>query len=136
MPAANPIPMAINIYTASCGSSSEVRKRTAATIPARLKASARLPLTRKTTSAMAMGTISRVCAKAWLYFLRVRVQRYTQVIGSVTAKASIKATKTGMVWAGSMSRARPSWILPRVGEALISKSMDLLMAPRFCSWST
>ena len=63
VPAASPMPMAINMYTASIGSSSEVRKRTAATMPAKLNARARLPLTKKTTSVMEVGITSRVWAK-------------------------------------------------------------------------
>ena len=47
-------------------------------------------------------------AKDWLYFFRWRVHRYTQVIGSVTPKASVRATTTGTVCDGSINRLTPS----------------------------
>ncbi len=54
-PAERPIPMVRKMYTASRGSLSVLRKRTAATIPARLKASARLFFTTSVIPATTTG---------------------------------------------------------------------------------
>jgi hypothetical protein len=55
-PAARPRPRARKTYTASRGSLSVLRKRTAATIPARLNARARLFLTTMTMPATTSGS--------------------------------------------------------------------------------
>jgi hypothetical protein len=54
-----PIPVARNTYTASLLSSSVFLNLTAATIPARLKARARLYFTRTTMPATTSGRITR-----------------------------------------------------------------------------
>ena len=74
-PEARPTPMARKTYTASLVSFSVERKRTAATIPARENASARLNWTMKTMPATAMGRMSIACTTDSSYPLRCLVRR-------------------------------------------------------------
>ena len=64
-PDARPMPVATNTKTASLLSSSVVRNRTAATMPARLNASARLYFTITTTPATTTGSRISECTTDW-----------------------------------------------------------------------
>ncbi len=59
------MPMATNMYIASDGKASENRNRTAATTPARLKASAMLFITIIAMPVTTIGSITIVCRNDW-----------------------------------------------------------------------
>src|SRR6266704_4010241 len=86
-PAATPTARARKIYTASFVSLRVLRNRTAATIAASVKASARLFCTRITVAATVIGRMMTVCTTDWSYPERCLVITYTHETGSTTSRA-------------------------------------------------
>ena len=81
-------------YTASLLSSSVLRKRTAATIPARLNARATLYFTSSTMPATTAGSTTSSCTTDCWYPRLARVSWYTQATGSDSSTADRMATPT------------------------------------------
>ena len=90
LPAARPTPIARKTYTASFVSSKVVRNRTAATIPARLKARATLVLTTTTIPVTATGKMISVCTTDWSYPPARPMMMYVQATGTMMASAPSK----------------------------------------------
>src|SRR6266487_4161307 len=86
-PAATPTARARKMYTASFVSLRVLRNRTAATIAASVKASARLFCTRITVAATVIGRMMTVCTTDWSYPERCFVIMYTHETGSTTSRA-------------------------------------------------
>ncbi len=76
------MPMATKMYIASDGNASENRNRTAATTPARLKASAMLLMTIIAMPVTTMGSMTIVCRNDWSSFRARLVMKYTQETGT------------------------------------------------------
>ena len=74
IPVANPMPMEPKMYTASPDSLRLLRNRTAATMPARLNARARLSRTTTRMAVTTIGSMITVCTSEWSNLIRLRVR--------------------------------------------------------------
>ena len=90
--AAMPMPVATKMYTASFVSSSVLRNRTSATMPARLKASVMLCCTSTSIPDTAIGRMISVWTSDWRNPFGRRVSTWTQATGIVSTSAPIIAS--------------------------------------------
>ncbi len=92
-----------------------VRKRTPATTPAKLNASARLLRTMRMIPATTIGMMIRVCTKDWLSPLERCTDMYTQVTGSISTMVPIRmrpvVTTSSSRGGSPMSGSWNSWFV-------------------------